>query len=281
MQLDLFSHFLQILKGSKSPSRGRLKSLRDIPKTPVREFRKKEKSSKETYLWKGHIVQIARKRYRKRMTMTVNIEREIWVRVASTTTTKEIRGFLQDCEKWIFESLEKQERLRKLHPKKRFEEGETFPVLGRERILTIVFQKRAKKRFQLSRTHLRLYVSSQGSDSIRRDLRKAYKEMGRWYLTQRIKYWSELTQLHPTKILIRSQKTIWGSCSSQGCVSLNWKLMAAHPEVIDYVILHELCHLKHHNHSKAFWLLVFQYCPNFREHKKYLDSHQLAFEFLM
>ena len=71
-------------------------------------------------------------------------------------------------------------------------------------------------------------------------------------------------------ITIRDQKSRWGSCSSRGTLSFNYKLVFAPPKVLDYVVVHELCHLKHLNHSKAFWGEVARYLPDYKDRKKKL-----------
>ncbi len=71
----------------------------------------------------------------------------------------------------------------------------------------------------------------------------------------------------------KEQKTRWGSCSSRGTLSFNWRLVHFDPKVIDYVITHELAHLTHPNHSRAFWRLVAQYHPNFASAKKTLQQY--------
>jgi predicted metal-dependent hydrolase len=76
------------------------------------------------------------------------------------------------------------------------------------------------------------------------------------------------------RLTIRGQKTRWGSCSQKGNLSFNWKLIMTPENVIDYVIVHELAHLKEMNHSKKFWQLVAQHCPQWREHKKWLNNHE-------
>lgn len=75
------------------------------------------------------------------------------------------------------------------------------------------------------------------------------------------------------QVTFRDQKTRWGSCSSKGNISLNLRLCIAPVAVADYVVIHELCHMVHMNHSDDFWNLVSQYCPEYRSHKAWLKSN--------
>jgi len=74
-------------------------------------------------------------------------------------------------------------------------------------------------------------------------------------------------------ITIRDQKTRWGSCSNRGTLSFNWRLVMAPPAVLEYVVIHELAHLKQANHSKAFWQVVAQYCPDYKTARAWLRSN--------
>ena len=76
------------------------------------------------------------------------------------------------------------------------------------------------------------------------------------------------------RLSIRRAKTRWGSCSRKGNLNFNWKLMMAPEPVIDYVIIHELAHLKEMNHSKNFWKVVAEHCPQWRKRKKWLRDHE-------
>ena len=78
------------------------------------------------------------------------------------------------------------------------------------------------------------------------------------------------------RITIRHQKTRWGSCSSKGNLNFNCMLMLAPAAVVDYVVIHELCHRKEMNHSKAFWALVQQHCPDYLLHRRWLKEHGRA-----
>ena len=88
-----------------------------------------------------------------------------------------------------------------------------------------------------------------------------YKRIARKELSERLGELSRATGLKPTRFRLSSARTRWGSCSSQGSVSLNWRLLLAPPAVADYVILHELAHLDHHDHSRRFWNRVKSFVP--------------------
>ena len=86
----------------------------------------------------------------------------------------------------------------------------------------------------------------------------------------------ELARVHGltvTRVTVRNQRSRWGSCSRRGTISLNWRLLQAPATVRDYVILHELMHLREPNHSAAFWRLVAQVCPEYRPARQWLREH--------
>lgn len=104
-------------------------------------------------------------------------------------------------------------------------------------------------------------------------LEARYKEAARSYIPKRAAYYQTLTGGTYHRITIRDQKTRWGSCSSKGTLSFNWRLMLAPPAILDYVVVHELCHLTHMNHSPDFWRAVETVCPDYRSARKWLKDH--------
>ncbi|SEQ14488.1 hypothetical protein SAMN03080615_00623 [Amphritea atlantica] len=104
-------------------------------------------------------------------------------------------------------------------------------------------------------------------------LERWYREQAQHYFQQRVAEWSELMKLSPTAIVVRSYKRKWGCCNSRGVVSFNWLLMMAPVRIIDYVIVHELSHLKQMNHSPRFWQEVNRFYPDYAEAKAWLNSH--------
>ena len=98
----------------------------------------------------------------------------------------------------------------------------------------------------------------------------------------RVEYFAKIIGVTYGRITIRNQKTRWGSCSSKGNLNFNCLLMLAPPEVLDYVVVHELCHRKQMNHSKAFWSEVEKVLPDYKEARKWLkeDGSQMITLFL-
>ena len=101
-------------------------------------------------------------------------------------------------------------------------------------------------------------------------------------IPERVEYFAKVIGVTYGKITVRNQKTRWGSCSSKGNLNFNCLLMLAPPEVLDYVVVHELCHRKQMNHSKAFWLEVEKVLPDYKEARKWLkeDGSQIITLFL-
>lgn len=129
-------------------------------------------------------------------------------------------------------------------------------------------------RLRVSRRGDQLMVNAPELDdaSLRIELERWYREEARRLLMQRLEALSERTGLVPSGISIRAQKRRWGSCNSQGHLNLNWRLLLLPGAQVDYVLLHELCHLQHMNHSAAFWALVGRHMPEFDIQKARIDS---------
>lgn len=97
-----------------------------------------------------------------------------------------------------------------------------------------------------------------------------YRDQARKVLLNRVRHFQELTGLRPRTVRIKDQKRRWGSCSAEGALNFNWRLILAPPEVLDYVVVHELCHLRQLNHSPEFWKLVGAVLPDYPERRAWL-----------
>lgn len=104
-------------------------------------------------------------------------------------------------------------------------------------------------------------------------LEKRYRETAKEYFPKRAAYYAAFLGVSYDRIRIAGQKTRWGSCSSNKTLSFNWKLMLAPPKVLDYVVVHEICHLREMNHSPRFWALVESLMPDYKQQRKWLKEN--------
>ena len=104
-------------------------------------------------------------------------------------------------------------------------------------------------------------------------IEKRYRNAAKEYFSKRVTFYHTLTGGSFQTITVRDQKSRWGSCSSRGTLSFNYRLLFAPPKVLDYVVVHELCHLTHMDHSSNFWKMVEQIMPDYRVYKQWLKEH--------
>ena len=108
---------------------------------------------------------------------------------------------------------------------------------------------------------------------VSREMIEALADEAMKVIPPKVMHYAEIAGVTYGRITIRNQKSRWGSCSSKGNLNFNCMLMKAPEEVLDYVIIHELCHRKEMNHSGAFWTEVSKLCPDYKIHRKWLKDH--------
>lgn len=106
-----------------------------------------------------------------------------------------------------------------------------------------------------------------------------YKEFAMKTILPRLSQFASMLKVSPSEVKVRSYNSRWGACRQDGRVIFNWRIIQAPLEIVDYVIIHELCHLKHMNHSKQFWNSVASLCPNYKELRKWLKENVLQLKF--
>lgn len=138
-------------------------------------------------------------------------------------------------------------------------------------------QKFVKEKEKWIQTHLEKVKEKQNTA---KDMKKLSMEeiqtladLALKVIPEKVKYYARIMNVSYGRITIRNQKTRWGSCSAKGNLNFNCLLMLAPDEVVDYVVVHELCHLIEMNHSKAFWAQVEQVMPDYKKHRKWLKDH--------
>ena len=127
--------------------------------------------------------------------------------------------------------------------------------------------KSMEKMRQLNEYREENHIQQRSMEEIRELADEAVKKV-----PERVRYYAPIVGVNYGRITIRNQKTRWGSCSSKGNLNFNCLLILAPPEVLDYVVVHELCHRKHMNHSKEFWAEVEKVLPDYREAEAWLKT---------
>jgi predicted metal-dependent hydrolase len=188
-----------------------------------------------------------------------------------------VEGILLKKKKWIIRHHEQRKREMSAHAVRAYEDGDTFLYLGSEVVLRVTCGDGMRVTVGLEGTELRAVLPASVPEEQRPQVLKAAIE--KWYraeaarqLPPRVHELARRDGLTFRRIFIKGQKTRWGSCSSLGNLNFNWRLMMCPPEVIDYIIIHELCHLREMNHSPRFWKLVEERCPDYKERKAWLKQ---------
>lgn len=235
----------------------------------------------------GHEVEyVLRKKFTTRnLSLRLDFARRLHISAPRLMSTARILAFLKEKEAWLKKNIEKidvKNREKEFHSND-IEQGEAWILLGAKYILDIRFTnfKRPKAFFECledGRNNLVLEIHENTpfgdiADVGRDELEKLYKEFARKYFTERTealndKYYG----FTYSSIRIKDNMTRFGSCSSRGNLNFNWKVVMAPPEVVDYLLVHELSHLKEMNHSRRFWALVQRACPEYVKHRKWLKT---------
>lgn len=186
---------------------------------------------------------------------------------------------LQQKSRWILRKIDDLKKLAANLATKELVDGATLLLLGLPKTLVIRrTQNLSQPLIELGDTFLAVqlpqvvpYVNQ--AAWIKSSIKKWYVEYSAQHLSKRTAFWSNKIGSIPKRITIRDQKTRWGSCSTLGNINYNWRIIMAPLEVIDYLVIHELCHLLVPNHSKQFWNTVAAYSPNYKAQRKWLKSH--------
>lgn len=243
----------------------------------------------ESFPFSNWTVEVHRRAFRRSVSIYLYPRRPIKVVAGKLTTQKVIYEFLLSKKDWIEKHFTRFEELNEKFPKRSIRSYEKFPFKGRELPLRMAITVLKKPFVALQEEELRLHIPrNEWSAEVLSDehpqllavVRDFYKREAIKIITERTDFWARQMQLFPKDLKFREQKTRWGSCSSRGSLNFNWRLVVFKPEIIDYVIIHELAHLQHMNHSAAFWSLVEKHCPAYEALSKELVESQFLCEFL-
>ncbi len=200
----------------------------------------------------------------RRVRVTVDEEASVEVVLPRATPERAAAAAVRELAPWI----ERQQR-RMAHARAEVASRQgTVPYLGTD--LRLVPERGR------TRVHRREGVLLVPAEDHRRALERWYRRAARAEVAPRLDAACRALRRPYSGLTIRGQRTRWASCSSEGAMSFNWRLLLAPEPVLDYVVWHEACHLEVRDHSPRFWRLVAECCPDYREHKAWLRDHGAA-----
>lgn len=227
-------------------------------------------------------------RSQRRKTLGLQVKSgQVIIRAPYFVTRAFIDAFVQEKSAWLRTKIFAQQQRQVNHFD--FSHGSELLWLGNKVILLIYFGDKSQVYGQISQDckeqssltvvipkndSVKLVTASAMAQRVKKQLESYFAEQAANYLLTRLDELSEQTLLIPKQVKIRQYRARWGSCNSRKEVSFNYLLMMVPPWVFDYVIVHELCHLKHLNHSKDFWQLVVRFYPLYQQAKNWLNENQ-------
>lgn len=192
---------------------------------------------------------------RKKMALEINPEGHITIKAPSKTTQKEIEAFLIQNKKPILQVLTRLENRQYISSKKTYHDEENFLYMGKLCKLEEILEEIPEDKEQVATALKRFYT-------------KKTKQL----ISKRVKYYEKIIGVHAKSFTIVDTTGTWGTCNSLKELTFNYRLSMAPLSSIDYVVIHELCHIMHMNHDRSFWRKVGTYDKNYKDHESFLNK---------
>tara|TARA_A100001234_G_scaffold89040_1_gene78498 strand:+ start:3619 stop:4383 length:765 start_codon:yes stop_codon:yes gene_type:complete len=206
---------------------------------------------------------------RKSLEIQISVEGHIIVRAPMNESMESIERYIEEKKFYLLrtQQITKAKYLNDLH--KRYEEGETFLYLGKERPLKIVDNKSIPLKYENGT----FYLSSAFIKLANKVFIDWYKDSAREYISNLTNRFSKLYDINFNKIIITNAYSQWGSCSGNGNLNFSWRAILIPHEVISYLVVHELAHIVHHNHSDDYWVQVERMMPDYIKYENWLKKN--------
>ena len=196
---------------------------------------------------------------------------KVIVKAPNNISENRIKDFINSKEDWINKKLKEFEN--KSFKEKSYVSGEVFKILGNDYILNIEYGDFEKASVNLDNGYINICVSENCETAkIKELIEKMYYKVALMIVDKSVNMWKNILKIAPDVVVIKKLKTAWGKCNSKRKITINSDLMKYDQRVIDYVVLHEFCHLRYMNHSKDFWNMVGKFMPDYKDLKKELKN---------
>ena len=205
---------------------------------------------------------------RKTLSMQIGKDGTLIVRAPKRCSKAYIEEFVRKHEVWAIKNQARMQEIIAERQEYRLREGEQIPFCGNMLTVHLTSEMQAV----LDTENKTLTLPDLPVVELKDSLYRLYKKAGRQWLQGRLDYWSKVMNIPYNTMKIGSATKRWGSCTREGNINLSWLNFFAPLEVVDYLLVHELSHRVHFDHSPAFWGLVARYLPDYKLRKKLLNS---------
>lgn len=190
----------------------------------------------------------------------------VTVKVPTKTSQEKIEELLSQKLEWILENVEHQKR--KIKKPHEYLQGESFKVLSKEVTLDISYEKIKKPKLEFSEKNFYVTLPEQDKENSKEKVKKLiddfYTDFAEKEVGMAMQKMATKIGMSPKQYKVKNLKSTWGNCSTAGNISINKNVVEYSRQAIEYVCLHELCHLQTMNHSKEFWNAVEEYMPDYK-----------------
>ncbi len=211
--------------------------------------------------------------YKRRKTLSIKVEAPNKVIIIAPTGVKTniLEKILESKKGWILDKLRDLKNIDRRYFNRDYIDGDKFLYLGKEYVLKIIMDSfLINPIIRIDGNILYIKTPYKDKDFIKKHLEKWYREKCKEKILERVNYYKKFIGKDFNNIRIKEQKKRWGSCSSKGNLNFNWRCVMAPKAVIDYIVVHEMCHLVHMDHSERFWNLVESILPDYTEKREWL-----------
>lgn len=221
-------------------------------------------------------VQVIRSKREKTALLVVE-SGQLQLVVPEVFSDEKIKNIFVEKYNIILKKVSSQKDLVPSKPKE-YVNGENFVFLGKNYRLKIILAKEQSVSLHDGYIHINLFRNVKNTTECTKNLlRNWYISQAELKLSDKITRFSKIVGVSPKSILIKDYKSRWGGCNKDGHIGFNWRIIIAPHSIIDYVVMHELCHILHHNHSNDFWYTLECHMPDYLERKEWLrvNGHKL------
>jgi len=240
-------------------------------------------SNKELYINIGNLpipYEITQSKKAEHIKLVMNID---GLRVVKPLRAKlgEVEKVLKAKSNWIYKHYMKFQSMKIEEYNRKWENGERILLKGKNYFIQIYTYKNKRTFIDFDGVRVEVYVNENAGESERKTLienafRNWYKKIAYESMQDRLDYYCKIIGMNYNSMRIKEQKARWGSCSKKGNLNFNWKLIMSPQWIIDYVIIHEVCHLRYLDHSKEFWKMVSLYMPDYKKAQEWLKKNGMG-----